>query len=81
MAAKFLYTYIHTTTLSPKGWQRHLRYSSETPTFYQNYLAMRNTADVTCGKPIAVLLHSVSGVSAINPLVAYYNFHGHVSLF
>jgi hypothetical protein len=31
-----------------------LRYSSETPTFYQNYLAMRNTADVTDGKSIAV---------------------------
>jgi hypothetical protein len=27
-------------------------YSSETPTLYQNYLAM--TADVTGGKPIAV---------------------------
>jgi hypothetical protein len=25
-----------------------------TPTFYQNYLAMSNTADVTGGKPIAV---------------------------
>jgi hypothetical protein len=24
----------------------------ETPTFYQNYLAMRNTADVTGGKPM-----------------------------
>jgi hypothetical protein len=32
---------------------------------------MRNTADVTGGKPIAVLLQSISGVSAINPLVAY----------
>jgi hypothetical protein len=30
-----------------------LRYSSETPTFYQNGVAMRNTADVTGGKPIA----------------------------
>jgi hypothetical protein len=29
---------------------------------------MRNTADVTGGKPIAVLLQSISGVSAINPL-------------
>jgi hypothetical protein len=28
---------------------------------------MRNTADVTGGKPIAVLLQSMSGVSAINP--------------
>jgi hypothetical protein len=31
---------------------------------------MKNTADVTGGKPIAVLLQSISGVSAINPLVA-----------
>jgi hypothetical protein len=32
---------------------------------------MRNTADVTGGKPIAVLLQYISGVSAINPLVAF----------
>jgi hypothetical protein len=37
---------------------------------------MRNTADVTGGKPIAVLLQSISGVSAINPLVAIYDIHG-----
>jgi hypothetical protein len=37
---------------------------------------MRNTADVTGGKPIAVLLQSTSGVSAINPLVAFYDNHG-----
>jgi hypothetical protein len=37
---------------------------------------MRNTADVTGGKPIAVLLQSISGVSAINPLVALYDIHG-----
>jgi hypothetical protein len=35
-----------------------------------------NTADVTGGKLIAVLLQSISGVSAINPLVAFYNIHG-----
>jgi hypothetical protein len=35
-------------------------------------LAMRNTADVTGGKPIAVLLQSISGVCAITPLVAFY---------
>jgi hypothetical protein len=29
---------------------------------------MKNTADVTGGKPIAVLLQSISGVSANNPL-------------
>jgi hypothetical protein len=37
---------------------------------------MRNTADVTGGKPIAVLLQSISAVSAINPLVAFYDIHG-----
>jgi hypothetical protein len=37
---------------------------------------MRNTADVTGGKPIAVLLQSISGVSAVNPLVAFYDIHG-----
>jgi hypothetical protein len=33
---------------------------------------MRNIADVPGGKPIAVLLQ-FSGVSAINPLVAFYD--------
>jgi hypothetical protein len=37
---------------------------------------MKNTADVTGGKPIAVLLQSISGVIAINPLVAFYDIHG-----
>jgi hypothetical protein len=37
---------------------------------------MRNTADVTGGKPIAVLLQSISGISAINPLVAFYDIRG-----
>jgi hypothetical protein len=36
---------------------------------------MRNTANVTDGKPIAVLLQSISGVSAINPLIAFYDIH------
>jgi hypothetical protein len=31
---------------------------------------------VTGGKPITVLLQSISGVSAINPLVAFYDIHG-----
>jgi hypothetical protein len=31
---------------------------------------------VTGGKPIAVFLQSNSGVSAINPLVAFYDIHG-----
>jgi hypothetical protein len=37
---------------------------------------MSNTADVTGGKPIAIYLQSISGVSAVNPLVAFYDFHG-----
>jgi hypothetical protein len=37
---------------------------------------MRNTADVTGGKPIAVFLQSISGVIAINPLVTFYDIHG-----
>jgi hypothetical protein len=44
--------------------------------FYQNYLAMKDTADVTGGKPIAVLFQSISGVSGINSLVAFYDIHG-----
>jgi hypothetical protein len=39
-------------------------------------LAMRNTADVTGGKPISILLQSISGASAINLLVAFYDIHG-----
>jgi hypothetical protein len=37
---------------------------------------MRNTADMTGGKPIVVLLQSISGVSVINPIVAFYDIHG-----
>jgi hypothetical protein len=31
---------------------------------------------MTGGKPIAALLQSISGVSAINPLVTFYDIHG-----
>jgi hypothetical protein len=37
---------------------------------------MGTTADAIGGKPIAVLLQSVSGGSAIYPLVAFYDIHG-----
>jgi hypothetical protein len=43
---------------------------------YQNYLALRNTADVTGGKRIAVFLKSISGVIAINLLAVFYDIHG-----
>jgi fermentation-respiration switch protein FrsA (DUF1100 family) len=52
---------------------RHVGYSFET--FYQNYLAMMDTADVTGGKPIAVWWQSIWGERAINPLVAFYDTH------
>jgi hypothetical protein len=37
---------------------------------------MKTSVDVTGGKPIAVLLQSISGVNAINPLVACYDING-----
>jgi hypothetical protein len=37
---------------------------------------MSYTADLTGGKRIAVFLQSISGVSAINPLFAFYDIHG-----
>jgi hypothetical protein len=61
------YTYIHSTHAFT---QRYLRYSSETPTFYQNELAVKNTADVTGGKAIAVLLQCISGIQ-VYPVYKY----------
>jgi hypothetical protein len=46
------------------------------PTFYQNDLAMRNTADVIGGKRVAALSQFISDVSTVNPLVAFYDIHG-----
>jgi hypothetical protein len=44
-------------------------------TFYQNDLAIKNTADVTGGKPIAICSQSISS-GAVNQLVAFYDIHG-----
>jgi hypothetical protein len=55
----------------------HLRYSSETPTFYQNYLAMSNTADVRGGKPIAVWSQSISGKVRYDTAYVYYIYSYH----
>jgi hypothetical protein len=61
--SKSTYKRKHTNqTLFPKGYQTHLKYSSETPTFYQNDLAMRNTADVPPDRS-----PSQAGMSAVNP--------------
>jgi hypothetical protein len=37
---------------------------------------MKNTADETGGKLIAVRSQSISGEGAINPFVAFYDIHG-----
>jgi hypothetical protein len=37
---------------------------------------MRNTAHVTCGKPIVVWLQSITGADTINSLVAFNDIHG-----
>jgi hypothetical protein len=39
-------------------------------------VATRNTADVTRDNPIAIQSQSISGVSAINPLVDFHDIHG-----
>jgi hypothetical protein len=39
-------------------------------------MMMRNTADITGGKPIAVRSQSISDVSTVNPFVAFYDIHG-----
>jgi hypothetical protein len=74
-----LHTYIHTyipLTLYPRRGSIGFSDIAPRPTFYQNYVAVRNTADVTGGKPIAVFSQSMSGVNAINPIVALYDIHG-----
>jgi hypothetical protein len=46
--------------------KRHLIFSSNGKTWaFYHYLAMRNTADVTGGKPIAICAQSISGVNII----------------
>jgi hypothetical protein len=42
-----------------EGVTETFRYSSETPTYYQNDLTMRNTADVKGGKSFNVWLQSI----------------------
>jgi hypothetical protein len=70
---KELHTYIP-FTLDPRKGSRGLRYFSETPTFYQNDLALRTTG--VTGVSFAVWLQSISGGDAVNPLVAFYAIHG-----
>jgi hypothetical protein len=71
---EYILNYTYHSRLVPKGVavvpQIFLRDTHVLPK-----LAMSNSADVTGGKPVAVL-QSISGVSAINPIVAFYDIHG-----
>jgi hypothetical protein len=71
MATSLIHAY-HSRFI-PEGVAEATQIFFETPTFYRNYLAIRNTADVAGGEPIAVWSQSISGVSAINTLVAFYD--------
>jgi hypothetical protein len=70
-----VHTYIP-LTLYPRRGSRGISDIAPRPTFYQNYLAVRNSADVTGGRPNAVWSQFISGVNAINPIVALFDIHG-----
>jgi hypothetical protein len=66
----YVHTYIPLTLYPRRGSRSISDIPPRHPRFTKIILAMMNTAHVTGGKPIAVLLQSISGVSAIIPLVA-----------
>jgi hypothetical protein len=63
-------------TIYPRRVSRGVSDIAPRPTFYQNYLTVRNTADVTGSNPIVVWSQSISGVNAINPIVTLYDVNG-----
>jgi hypothetical protein len=71
-----IHTYMPLTLYPRRGSRGISDIPPRHPRFTNIRLATRNTADVTGRKPIAVLLQPISGVSAINPLVAFYDIHG-----
>jgi hypothetical protein len=73
--SKLKKVHTHHSRFIPEVEQRHLRYSTETCTSYQNDLAMRNT-DLKGGKFVAIRSQSISVVSAVNPLVFFNSIHG-----
>jgi hypothetical protein len=72
VSVTILKTYIPLTLYLRRG----SRGISNIPSRHPRFTKMRNTADVTGAKPIAVLLQSISGVSAVMHLVAFYDIHG-----
>jgi hypothetical protein len=57
-------TYTYHSRFIPECGSRGISDIASRPLVYQNYLAVRNTVDVTSSKPIAVRSQSISGVSA-----------------
>jgi hypothetical protein len=76
---KVLYVYKHAyiplTVYPRRGSGDIFGLSSKPSTFYYDLL-MRNTVDVICVKPVTTWLQSISGGSAVNPLVGFYDIHG-----
>jgi hypothetical protein len=70
-----IFIYLHICIYHSRYPQRGSRHISDNTSRYQNDLVVKNAADATCGKSIAVWLQSISGVSAVNSLVAFYNIH------
>jgi hypothetical protein len=70
-----LHTYIP-LTLYPRRGSRGISDILRDTHVLPNLVSYEEHADMTGGKPIAVLSQSISGVSAINPLVAFYDIHG-----
>jgi hypothetical protein len=62
----YIIMYIPLTLYSRRSRRGISDISTKTPIFYQNYLAMRNTADMTGGKPIAVLTTTTDNRIATN---------------
>jgi hypothetical protein len=62
--------YIHTYH------SRFIRDISDIPARHPHFTKTTNTTDVPGGKPIAVWSQSISDVSAVNFLVAFYDIHG-----
>jgi hypothetical protein len=73
---KLIFTYMSLTLYHQRG-SRHLRFFSETLTFYKKYLAMRNTADVTGDRVKTSVCYNgldniyKSGIEAMNELCKF----------
>jgi hypothetical protein len=78
----FLHTYLTLTLYSQRRRRGNSdfppRQTSFTKTTWLTTDIIRNTANVTGDKPIAIWLQSISGVIAVGPLVAFYDILGNL---